>query len=257
MKTIIVAGYPRSGNVWMSRLLSDVFNCSIRASKNRVSVAQKSRDSTDYLVIQEHFKIREQERFTETIYINPKLKPVNVCLVYMYRNSLDVAVSAYKYWKISSIYETLKIMETGGILPKYSLFMGDWIDNWDYIDFAISYEELIQHPRKSLQMIVKNITTSSQEIKYEEIIERNNIKNIREKIKKEPSKFSYNKEIQMNHLRKGVINDWINHFTVQDLEYAFSLFGHIIVALGYADNYSKSFDEIFKRHAELIKKKNE
>ena len=133
MQDIYIAGYPRSGNVWLSRLVSDIFNCSITGSQGRTSIAETQRPNKNYHVYQDHFYPvlldNGDAEFVKKRNLIISNKPDNAYIVFVYRNPLDVAVSVYKYWRMDSLRTALKEMKDGGRVPCYPKFMTAWLDS--------------------------------------------------------------------------------------------------------------------------------
>ena len=70
-KKFIIVGYPRSGNVWLSRVLGDVFDCQIVAGEGRKTIAEKtSGKNNDYLILQDHYRILDKEVYNKWMIFN-------------------------------------------------------------------------------------------------------------------------------------------------------------------------------------------
>ena len=252
MKTIYVIGYPRSGNVWLSRSLGDMFDCSINEPTGGNSVARRSGNSEEYRVIQGHYSFRENYEDKNVFigkrkYMNPTLKPKDDYLIFLYRNPFDVAVSVYKYWRRKDLKEALRVMRDGGLIPIYKDWMTRWLDNAKYFNMFISYEQMHYSYNEILKKIADHYNYKPTE-SIEAIKIYNQIKPTRSRVKQNPENFSYHPGIQLRHLRKGVIGDWINHFTVKDIDYAFEFMGEIICSLGYYPDWCKNIKDVYKAY---------
>ena len=258
MQEIYIAGYPRSGNVWLSRLVSDIFNCSITGSQGRTSIAETQRPNKNYHVYQDHFYPvlldNGDAEFVKKRNLIISNKPDNAYIVFVYRNPLDVAVSVYKYWRMDSLRTALKEMKDGGRVPCYPKFMTAWLDSSSkrFVNTFISYEQMSQNLGSKLRSIVSDINFKG-EIDYDKIIKRNHIANMRKQVNTKPETFSYNSAIQNRHMRKGIVGDWVNHFTEGDFNFAFDFMKQFIITFGYFDTRAETEDVVRQQYLDALR----
>ena len=103
MNEIIVTGYPKSGNTWLSRLLGDILNSPVtgRDDYEAVPISQEGLDrSGDYTIIQLHLvpdcSNHNNQFITNRFHICPD-NHTDEKIVIPIRDPRDVAVSCMHY----------------------------------------------------------------------------------------------------------------------------------------------------------------
>ena len=218
MKKIYIAGYPRSGNVWLARCLSDMYDCSIMATEGRESIAQRTGSNESVLIIQDHFVTSDNGVFVDGLSINPALKTPDSEIIFMYRNPFDVAVSVSKYWGIERACDALTVLSKGEkiVSVDWRNYTLQWIEQMEYLTAIVTYEEMRRNTMATL-VYLRNVLKIREKMSVVDIVRNNDIEKTRERIAQNPSQFSYHQGIQMKHVRKGVVGDWHNHKAIRDL----------------------------------------
>ena len=84
---IVVIGYPKSGNIWMVRLLADVLKYKVLATGNVEKDHIASDVNNQLTALSDHYLITKQHE------LPGKLSPQAACCVYMIRDVRDVLTS--------------------------------------------------------------------------------------------------------------------------------------------------------------------
>jgi hypothetical protein len=222
---IYVVGFPKSGNSWLSRLLGDALDSPVEAMKGKIALADEGFDRRGPFVIhQDHLVGLPEED--------------NARIVYILRDPRDVIVSNYFYWDLGSIKETIERCAEGR--KPFRRFLGmnfyisKWLDKYRlHIDSLTRYEWLNTRPFSTLLIVLAELG-----YKYEtdlvDVIERQSFKERLRIVEEHPERLSYNQGIQRKLMRKGVVGDWVNHFTFEDAELMEHHFGDLLRKYAYA-----------------------
>ena len=209
---IIVVGYARSGNFWLSRLLADVLDSPFASTmQNGLADGEGLDRPGKYVIRQRHWRVKHE----------PDAK-----YIFIYRDPRDVVTSMFHFWKHESIEETLHIAARGldsdgrkHVENRWDFFMGAWMDNADAV---ISYEDLNNGSFLALLDVIRIqllIDIDSRDLAI--AFERQSFAN-RKKL-----------EPESPLLRKGKIGDWRNHFSKSDARIAANYFNYWLIYLGY------------------------
>lgn len=186
---IYTAGYPRSGNTWLLRLLADCLDCGWNSVDGETPDYPGAKRNGDYLIRKTHAP--------ET----PDLQHT----VFIYRDPRDVAVSIMYYAQRANIIETIESMNAPIELlnvDKYSAMQEAW---WYSGKAAVEvrYRDLQVNPVEVLRGILRRVTgTLVNEVKIEEAVNRQAFDVARRRYG----------EGQHHHIRHGIFGDWRNHF---------------------------------------------
>jgi dTDP-4-amino-4,6-dideoxygalactose transaminase len=192
-KQIFTTGYPRSGNTWLDRLLSDLLDAPLQTNPGEVVQTWGVHNNKPIVVRKRH-----------TIHRQPG--PT----VFIYRDPRDVAVSAMHYRINTNLADVLKGMIGTGIkTDDLGVQQGNyegWIRSWwgkDRAQAIVSYEQLHKNPVKHLKRIVKELVGIDLKTDHVvNVIERQEFQNV---LKNNPEYY--------HSMRKGVAGDWVNYFT--------------------------------------------
>ena len=103
MKKIIIVGYPKSGNTWLTRLTADLVGCPVEGflyNPNNVEIAIEGKErKSDYKVYKSHHQLSELTK--EDIQ--------NAKIIYVVRDPRDVSISGRSYFDFGKpIFENVK-----------------------------------------------------------------------------------------------------------------------------------------------------
>lgn len=104
-KRIIICGYPKSGNTWITRLTAEIVGCPVVGfwcqPFNREEAIEGLDRESDYQCFKAHHSL-DQLQHTLKIYGNGTEK-----VIYIYRDPRDIVVSASQYFKAVPRYRLL------------------------------------------------------------------------------------------------------------------------------------------------------
>lgn len=241
-----VAGYPRSGNNWLSRSLGDLTNSRVGNLAGSPSIGEEGRDRPGpYAWVQQHYRPRH----------------VNSPGVFIIRDPRDVTVSLVHYRNLGSIREAIdinrplveqhqaaraiqKFTGTSEIDESNHRFLGTWQDfnrEWLATDFPYTtYERLTEDCAGELRRLVMRMDLKVA-FDFDEVAARQSFESRRALIDeleddKDRQVWPFGSEFESFHLRKGVVGDWINHFDREVGEYLAPLWWPLIKELGYEED---------------------
>jgi len=241
--TVYVAGYPKSGTTWITRLLGDVLSCKTGGSlpaEDKKEIATEVYGDADITVRKGHFVLMD------TVASSPVIKPHrlqwkglrkrNHKVVLVVRDPRDIAVSGAFHWKVSaSSFLTDMIKGTNGMrtMGPWNVFMREWLEKYKKFDAVIvRYEDMLQGPvvleklLNDLRFVVVNTTIA-------EAYERQNFKNRVIDVIQNGHNYNLGKSFNTKFMRKGVAGDWRNHFTRTEAFDAEVNFGELLSYFKY------------------------
>lgn len=247
-KTVVVVGYPKSGNTWTVRLVADILNSPVSRFKTALPLATEGKDRPgDYYITQLHAVpefLPGNPDFIVNAYTLNVMAMAGQRIIHVVRDPRDVAISVMYYWKKQNISEAIDFMNGVGrkaMITPYRKFVSAWYDE-GVVDACgdclktIKYKDLHERPLEILDYALG----WSDDFCYSracDAIKRQEIKAKRKEIRKDGDSRPYGKAIQLAHLRKGIVGDWRNYFTNKQLEQFYDEFGDIMDLLGYEKGY--------------------
>lgn len=256
-KRIIICGYPKSGNTWLTRLTAEILRCPAigfwcEPFNKEESIEGLDRES-EFQCFKTHITF-EQMTQTLNVYGNGSEK-----IIYIYRDPRSVIVSASHYFKFSPKYPRLRYRlnyfpKGYGIYNKllhthaYKLgamtrglvegtTQGLWLQepwkkhvigyqNKDNV-LALSYEYLRTDPLSATRKISQFLSINRTDMELEEAIQAQSF------AKKKIQFQSDGKKSKANFLRKGKTDSWRNELPAHNLKYIEKEIGDFMQELGY------------------------
>lgn len=248
MTEIIVAGYPKSGNTWLSRLLGDLYDCPVTGIGTAKPLAAEGEDRlcTSHIVRQLHLKPthtwkddRPSSEWRSAVdnawwFAEDLWDPSTHKIVHIARDPRDVAVSVQHYWKRDHLWEAIDAM-LRGLHPLKT--HGPWhgfIERWLPVANVptVRYEALSADPVGVLKALAWRLKLEPVH-NTSAVVRRQSFRATRERIEKEGDSLPYGKEIQLHNLRKGIVGDWRNHWTANMGDYVSSAWGDHLLDFGW------------------------
>jgi len=242
-QNVVVVGYPRSGNTWLARLLGNALNSPVTGLKKAMPLANEGKDRPGpYWVRQLHLHPHAGPCEHKVALVNAG----TFCLdnwrderiAFIVRDPRDVAVSAASYWHMP-LAKTVRRMKDAkfpmGFGP-WSKFVRDWLhvykNNVDHRMIVVKYEALNEDTvailGAALAMLDLEPVKPLEQVAAEESIEAK-----RKQVMKDGDQRPYGKDIQLHHLRKGIVGDWKNWDWSSIGPFADETFGPTMDLLGY------------------------
>lgn len=218
---IFTTGYPRCGNTWLDRILSDALRSPLQV-KPREVVEYFGPDPHDgkYVVRKTHFYANQ---YNGIGYSNMPSK-----MVMIMRDPRDMAVSVMYYRNVQpdlmSVMKSVFLNQNHPGIPVigYRWFTESWFESPDYTAIT-KYEELQHNGAKELQRIHKLITGKTMTEKDAEGVM------YRQRFDRWKSRYPHS-------MRKGVSGDWHNHFTQKEGSFLEAAIGDIMLEQGYTED---------------------
>lgn len=249
-QTIYVAGYPKSGTTYLTRLLGDVLNsptggCVPSEDKNEVATEGLSRPGS-YVVRKGHFVLIDDKGDGPVVPHPHRLawqQLTNERIIFLVRDPRDICVSGAYHWNCS-VGEFLERMIVGSVARcgRWDKYCNDWLkpDGGDfskplespegYITAVIKYEDLITETRYTISTLGQHIYGIRDTFELgtiDGIIERQSFANRKAQIG------DNEQDLKRNNMRKGVVGDWRNHFNIHMDARICIQFGWMMERLGY------------------------
>jgi len=240
MKKIIIVGYPKSGNTWLTRLTADLLDCPVEGflySPNNVEIAiEGSERKSEFRVYKSHHQFSE---LTEEDKKNAKI-------IYVIRDPRDVSLSGSNYfdfgnpifnnikwydWSIQSFFPKLitviktKInliyLQKRKKMNKAVLYGDNNVHHWCRISWKthlmpyfedknihkVRYESLLENPYSESKKILSFIGISVDDDRINQSISNQSFKN-------KKKQFLENKQLgKANFMRKGEKEQWKSEFS--------------------------------------------
>ncbi len=221
-----VVGYPKSGNTWCCYLLAYCLN----SEYDDIDSPGIHPRGIYRKCVKGGLKHPSYQKELGKIMKTHRLKlpdERSEKVIYLVRDARDVMVSFYFYMKnisednkdtfIKSLFKKFfrkeDISDFSGFLKKR---LPDWkkhVKLWlkKDPDIILKYEELSQHPEKTLKKVFRKLEVEIPETLIREAIDIFSFNRM--------AKRNAGEENQKSFFRKGIVGDWVNHFSQEDISY--------------------------------------
>jgi hypothetical protein len=230
---IFIVGYPRSGNNWIARLLGDLLNSPIGNYKSAVPISLEGLNRPGkYQITVLHMHIQQGTECNTFI-----VDAYTACpdawdgekVVIIQRDPRDIAVSAWKFFDLKTLDESLNRMteaECASCIPwvSWRKFTQEW-DECPIPHVKVTYEGLIQNTEEELRRIINELAIQSDNLDFAGCTERQSFDVRKLELAQNGDSYLYGKELQLKNLRLGKVGDWKNYFTKEQREFARQHFG--------------------------------
>ncbi len=251
---IYVIGYPKPGNTWVARLLSDLLDSPIEAGDDAVNQADNDKEFRgDYSIVKGHYS-----RSSRPEYISNNSK-----IIYVVRDFRDVLISGFffchnnfpekkiliksneffsSFYKIY-FYHQLRRMTKKWVSHELTVIrnyiyrspkntVGSWSDHVKYWTAqpnisVVRYEDLLHNPIESIDGILSGIDVTHHHASIGETIERQSFSNRKDNFLRSDD------EVNHKFLRKGGSGDWKRFLNSQAIKRIEDTHGRVMRGLGY------------------------
>ena len=252
-KIVVISGYVRSGNTWLTRLIADCLDSPAIGFANALPLATEGeKRAGDWFVSQLHLHPVRNSGSEHALVDGWKFditKYRGEHLIIMMRDPRDVAISAMHYWDLPDIKSTLIAMRDGstplGGVGRWTDYVNDWMNCFGIPLIGIHYEALYLRTEDHLfwllqRVIRRDIGETKWRKKIREVIARQEINAKRKEILEDEKNGigrPYGATIQLKHLRRGVPGEWREVFTKDENDLAWDIFGVEATLLGYSKEH--------------------
>jgi len=232
MDDLLVCGYPRSGNVWVSRLLGDILDRPVVGIQGTISLATEGKKRPGPgKVMQAHVYPGECERFwCGEMQIDLRHRG-NRKLVVVVRDPRDVLVSAAAFWNWS-LEETMQRMIEGPgplELPSWRVYVEAWLNKRIPI---MRYEDFCHDAKTELANLLGALEEEPRK-PLEEVVHRQSFDVKRAEMERYGDTYPFGKEAQLQHLRKGGTGEWQSELPSHMKRLALTVWRRPLAILGY------------------------
>lgn len=248
-QTIYVAGYPKSGSVFLTRLLGDVLDSPTGAYWARhdhkdIATSGKHRKGP-YVVRRGHFTLVDQHSEV------PVPAPHRLAwrglkderLIHIFRDPRDIAVSAFHYFGEGETLNQMVQNMIRGQGPFRSV--GPWNDymwSWlhaNLLTFHVKYEILVRDPYSCMLDAIDFFEMATPPGAHiQAACKRQSFGAMKNRLTRSKKKMPLGKDLNLRHMRKGQPGDWKNHFSREDAKMMAGRFNILMKKLGYIEETS-------------------
>jgi hypothetical protein len=243
MTEILVVGFTKSGNTWLSRLLSDALDWPVRGINGARPLSEQGEDHRDGHVIRQlhlypdasgsHYSAVPHQYTLNTDKVTEHHK-----IVHIIRDPRDVAVAINYYWGIKNLQRVItKVMATGEH-PLWGCGWVQYVEAWRTTHVPVvetRYEWLHADTLLELQRILDRFELRAVK-PLGEVIERQSIDVKRKDIVENGEHLAHGKGAQLTNLRAGRVGDWRQEFSEEDIEAFADLYTMAMLKLSYEDD---------------------
>ena len=242
---IYVAGYPKSGTTWITRLLGDVLDCRTGGclpEQDSVEIATEGfdRSRTDVVVRKGHFTLLDDKSSIPVMKLHQMcwkaLDPAEHKVVFVIRDPRDIAVSGAFHWRITASNFLLNMISGEGGISRIGTWHGyirSWLDRANKFNaITVKYEDMLKGA-KELKALVKKLEFNVSAKDIYAAYERQQFENRVKDIERNGHNYPLGKEFNLSFMRSGVSGDWRNYLTPQDAYLCEEYFGNLLRYLNY------------------------
>lgn len=222
-----MVGYPRSGNVWVARMLGEALNVKVvgfDGGKTSIAAEGFNRKGKGY-VKQAHYWPGEEGNLA--IDLDEK----EGIFLHMIRNPLDIAVSAAHYWNWSLDKALDKMIEGPGPLelPPWAEYVGAWFGHYVPI---LRYEDFHKNAAAELGKILDFLELEPQK-DLDKVVRHQSFSVKRRALERGGNRHPFGRKAQLKHMRRGAVGDWRQEFSREQEKRARTAWNGLLRKGGY------------------------
>ncbi len=241
-QVVIVSGYPKSGNTWLTRLLADVLNCPAggsHSSEDEKEIASEGWDRpAPYIVRKGHYRLDYNRQFladdNNPIPYAHTLIPEKITderLIFIIRDPRDIIVSACHHWKKKDRQELIDLVCFGGLakLPGWSTYLKQWqqIENVKWT----SYERLSHNPLNEVLSLLTGLDYDKSRLLP--AIGRQEFTQRKKQIELKGNDLYLGKNYNLRFMRRGIVGDYMNFLTDKEQSQICSCLSGMMTKMDY------------------------
>jgi len=258
---VFVVGYPRSGTSWMAWLLSDILDSPIEKSDGPISYEDVGRKGPNRI---RHMHPSPRSGGSDELVSGDKFLNIDRMsdnrLVHIIRDPRDVSVSNRYFFSLPNLMDAIvwmggeghewstgkpisQIFEEVHLDVKHEWVKQGWstfVLSWERCPMehsTVRYEELLHDTKGCLAELLQEFHFDVDEEPIAQAIARQAFNVKREQIGEDTTgNRLFGHKTQLRNLRKGISEDWKNHYRRCHAELAQEVFGDMMLKLGYIED---------------------
>ena len=226
MTEIIVVGFPKSGNTWITRLLADALDWPVRGIHEARPLSEQGQPHKDgHLIRQLHLQPEshgsDHPAVASAWTLNVDAVKEHHKVIHIMRDPRDVAVAIDHYWGLKNLHRTITdVMAVGGH-PLWGRGWVEYIEAWRKTSIPVletRYEWLHADTLLELQRILDRLDVKAVK-PLGEVIERQSFAVKRADIvtNGEDQNLAHGLGPQLANLRGGRVGDWRQEFSDENI----------------------------------------
>lgn len=219
---IFTTGFPRCGNTWLDRILSDVLRAPLQTKPDEViEYFGPDPHDGDYVVRKSHFYANQ---YNGVGYSGFPSK-----IVWIQRDPRDMAVSVMFYRRaqpdLMSVLKSVFLNQNIPGIPVigYRWFMEGWLAS-DDLTYSTKYETLHADPANEIRRIYKAVTGKDITVKEAEQVA------YRQRFDRWKTRYPHS-------MRRGEAGNWRKYFTKKEGSFLTAAAGDLMLSQGYIKNF--------------------
>lgn len=220
---VYVAGYPKSGTTWLTRLLGDVLQCPTGASIERFDaqeIATEGLDRSSLFTVRKGHFVLCNEGYGEFVpaqhQMRYKMQMPSQKVIFMLRDPRDIAVSAMFHWNknLTTIVQEITT-GTGAFrsVGSWKNYVQSWTKHADDFNYeVIFYKNLLYAGEEQIERVLKAFEIVYDKRNLKAAYKRQSFDNRRKHVEKFGDQYNLGKEFNLRFMRKGTVGDWRNYF---------------------------------------------
>lgn len=233
-KEIVVVGYHRSGNIWLSRLLAEALDAPVVtyqfAPAWGPSFAETSGGASEWRIVQIHALPDVGDYFWLLDWRIDLRHQGNRKVVHIVRDPRDIAASMEHYYRLKTLDEAVDIMlrfQNG--IPPWHEYVKSWLATGVP---TVRYKDLGKTEPGCLLSLF-----GLEPVKpLDEVIANQSFAVKRRHIEEHGDEYAYGRDIQLHHMNKGVAGAGVARFTQDLADRVRPLWGPLMAQLGYMED---------------------
>jgi len=237
-RTIYVAGYPKSGTTWLTRLLGDVLNCPTGGSLPQDDAIEPASEGhgrpAPFIVRKGHFRLTDAmvDRAVPESHVLAHRALSNEGVVWIYRDTRDVVASVRHYWQLSSMQDAILKMAKSTDICAYEAHMYPWLDA-SFNHMRVCYKSLWESTEAEVRRILAGFGIKIEDKHIQQSIHRQSFAVRKRHAALYGDTMPLGRQYHMRFYRCGHPGAWRDQLSQQDIALVEYYFDDIMSRLGF------------------------
>lgn len=237
---IYVAGYPKSGTTWITRLLAQALDspsgASIPSEDRREPATEGRNRPGSFIVRKGHFVPFVGNGLTAVSQAHRIDRTAEFTAVFLTRDPRDVAISAAHY-KGMTVDQVMYGMVHGTLfgMPSWRDYTNAWIGLLLERSrvATVRYEDMVEYPELVLRNLLGSLDLAARDELIERAVTEQSFAAKRAYAEASGDRMIGGRELNLKLLRRGVAGQWRESLSPAQMDYARKHWGRLLCSLGY------------------------